>query len=174
MAATCADLLAHLDRLGIPHRTHAHPPVATVDANKAMRGQLPGAHTKNLFLKDKKGGLWLIVCLEDRTIDLKAIRRRLDSAPLSFARPELLREVLGVEPGAVTPFALINDDRQRVRVVLDAEMLAMEPLNFHPLVNTRTTAIAAAGLATFLAATGHRPLIIRLDEAAAATAAPGR
>jgi Ala-tRNA(Pro) deacylase len=162
MAATPVDLLARLAELGIDHRTYDHPPVATVEANKALRGDLPGAHTKNLFLKDRKGTLWLVVCLEDRAIDLKRLRHRLGAAPLSFARPEVLRQVLGVEPGAVTPFAVINDLAGCVRVVLDADMLAIDPLNFHPLTNTRTTAISTAGLRAFLTATGHRPLILTL------------
>jgi Ala-tRNA(Pro) deacylase len=163
MVATPAQLHARLDALGIRHQTHSHPPVATVEANRQHRGDLAGAHTKNLFLKDKKGVLWLVVCLENRTIDLKDLRRRLGAAALSFARPALLMEVLGVEPGSVTPFALINDAQGRVRVVLDQEMLAMEPLNFHPLTNTATTQIAAADLRVFLAATGHRPIILPLS-----------
>jgi Ala-tRNA(Pro) deacylase len=160
MPTSPAQLLARLAALGIEVTTIQHPPVATVEANKALRGQLPGGHTKNLFLKDKKGGLWLIVALEDRPIDLKDLRRRLAAPPLSFARPEVLRDVLGVEPGAVTPFAVINDDAIRVRVVLDAAMLQIDPLNFHPLVNTRTTAIAPADLLRFFEATGHSPLLL--------------
>ncbi|MFO1153741.1 MAG: prolyl-tRNA synthetase associated domain-containing protein [Rhodospirillales bacterium] len=176
MPCTPSQLLAHLDALGIRVTTVEHPPVATVEANKALRGTLPGGHTKNLFLKDKKGGLWLVVALEDRVVDLKDLRSRLAAPPLSFARPEVLRDKLGVEPGAVTPFAVINDDPPRVQVVLDAGMLALDPLNFHPLVNTRTTAIAAADLVRFLEATGHPPLTVDFDSAApapsAATARP--
>ncbi len=162
MAYTSAEILARLAALEIEVTTVEHPPVATVEANKALRGELPGGHTKNLFLKDKKGGLWLVVALEDRVIDLKELRRRLASPPLSFARAELLRDALGVEPGAVTPFAVINDADARVRVVLDAAMLLIDPLNFHPLVNTRTTAIAPADLLRFLKATEHPPLLLDL------------
>ncbi|MFO1127447.1 MAG: prolyl-tRNA synthetase associated domain-containing protein [Rhodospirillales bacterium] len=163
MASTPAALLTRLAQLGMRVTTVDHPPVATVDANKALRGALPGGHTKNLFLKDKKGGLWLVVALEDRPVDLKELRRRLAAPPLSFARPEVLRDALGVEPGAVTPFAVINDDRGLVRVVLDAAMLAIDPLNFHPLVNTRTTAIAAADLLRFLDEMRHPPLVLDMD-----------
>lgn len=156
------DLLALLERLGIASRTVEHPPVATVAENKALRGMLPGAHTKNLFLKDKKGGLWLVVAMEDRPIDLKALRGLLGSPPLSFARPEVLLDVLGVRPGSVTPFAVVNDRNGQVRVILDAEMMACDPLNFHPLENTATTAIASASLLAFLAAVDHPPRIISL------------
>ncbi len=159
------ELIAFLDRLGIATRTVEHPPVATVAANKALRGTLPGAHTKNLFLKDKKGGLWLVVALEDRPVDLKALRVALGSPPLSFAKPEVLWAVLGVRPGSVTPFAVINDREGLVRVVLDAAMMDCDPLNFHPLENTATTAIAAAGLLAFLAAVDHAPRVLPLDAA---------
>jgi Ala-tRNA(Pro) deacylase len=172
MTATPADLFRHFAALGIRVTTIEHPPVATVEANKALRGALKGGHTKNLFLKDKKGGLWLVVVLEDRAIDLKDLRRRLAAPPLSFARPEVLRDVLGVEPGAVTPFAVINDAEARVRVVLDAAMLAIHPLNFHPLVNTRTTAIAPADLLRFFEATHHPPLLLDLAPAASEGAEP--
>jgi Ala-tRNA(Pro) deacylase len=106
--------------------------------------------------------LWLVVALEDRAVDMKALRRRIGSAPLSFGRPDRLAEVLGVEPGAVTPFALINDGGRRVTVVLDAEMIQMERLNFHPLTNARTTAIRPRDLLAFIADCGHQPSIVRL------------
>lgn len=158
-----AALMARLGALGIETRTVRHPPLFTVAESKALRGALPGGHSKNLFLKDKKGVLWLIVAHEDQAIDLKALRPRLGSAPLSFASAETLREVLGVEPGSVTPFALINDAAVRVRVVIDAELLALSPLNFHPLVNTATTAIAADDLLAFIRSCGHEPRIERLS-----------
>lgn len=155
-------LLTLLNCLGIATRTVDHPPVATVAENKALRGTLPGAHTKNLFLKDKKGGLWLVVAMEDRAIDLKALRGLLAAPPLSFARPEVLLDVLGVRPGSVTPFAVVNDREGQVRVILDAEMMAWDPLNFHPLENTATTAISPGGLLAFLNAVEHPPKIISL------------
>jgi Ala-tRNA(Pro) deacylase len=160
MPATPADLFAFLDRLGIAHRTITHPPLFTVEQSRALRGQIPGGHTKNLFLKDKKDALYLVVALEDAAIDLKSLHRRLDaSGRFSFGSADLLREILGVEPGAVTPFAAINDTGRRVSVVLDAAMMTHETLNYHPLDNTMTTSIARASLVTFLEATGHPPRI---------------
>ena len=149
--------MARLDALGIVTTTVRHPPVFTVAESKALRGSLQGGHSKNLFLKDKKGVLWLVVADEDRPIDLKALRPRIGSAALSFASAETLRQVLGVEPGAVTPFALINDREVSVRVVLDEGLMAQSPLNFHPLVNTATTAIAAGDLLVFVRSCGHEP-----------------
>ncbi len=117
--ATPETLFARHDELGIPHRTHTHPPVFTVAEAVALRGTLPGGHTKNLFLKDKKAGLWLAVMLEERRTDLKRLADALGAPRFSFGSGELLYEVLGVRPGSVTPFALINDTAQRVTVVLD-------------------------------------------------------
>ncbi len=162
MAATPEELLARLDELEADVKTTHHPPVFTVAESKARRGDLPGTHCKCLFLKDKKGALWLVVTTEDRKMEMKDVRRRIDSAPLSFARPELLRQILGVEPGSVTPFALINDTEHRVNVILDAEMMALELLNYHPLTNTATTSIGAEHLLRFIDACGHQPRIVRL------------
>jgi len=156
-------LFARLDALGIAHRTYSHPPVFTVADSVALRGRLPGGHCKSLFLKDRRAGLWLLVALEERRIDLKILADAIGAPRFSFGSPELLGEVLGVRPGSVTPFALINDAAHRVEVVLDEAMLAHDPLNYHPLENDRTTAIAAANLLRFIAACGHRPRIVDLD-----------
>ena len=153
-------LLEFLEKIGIETETRTHPAAFTVQDAKALRGLIEGAHTKNLFLKDKKGALFLVVALEDSTVDLKRLHRRIGSARLSFGRPELLQEVLGVKPGSVTPFALINDTGKRVRVILDARMMEHDVLNFHPLVNTATTSIDRGDFLRFLRATGHEPLII--------------
>lgn len=155
-------LLAFLDSLGITGRTVRHPPVYTVEEAKALRGNIPGAHCKNLFLKDKKDQLWLVVAPEERPVDLKSLDKRIGAARLSFGKAELLREVLGVEPGSVTPFALLNDVGRRVRVVLDRGMMQMRPLNYHPMHNAATTTIQPEDLARFLAATGHDPLVVDL------------
>ena len=155
--ATPTELFAYLAELGIETRTVTHPAVFTVDEAKRFRGELPGAHSKSLFLRNKKGRMWLVVALEDRPIDLKALGERLDAGRLSFGSPERLMRYLGVAPGAVTPFGAINDRDQEVQIVLDREMMAIEPLNFHPLENTQTTAIAPDGLVRFLQATGHTP-----------------
>lgn len=162
MPARPEDLFDHLTALGVPYTTHRHAAVFTVAEAKALRGELPGAHAKNLFLKDKKGALWLIVALEDRVIDLKALRHVIGAAPMSFASADTLRRVLGVEPGSATPFALINDAERLVTPVLDAEMMAQPVLNFHPLVNTATTAIGAAGLLAFVRSCGREPLVVHL------------
>jgi Ala-tRNA(Pro) deacylase len=156
-------LFARLDTLGIAYRTHHHPAVFTVADAVALRGELPGGHCKSLFLKDKKGGLWLVVALEERRIDLKRLAGVLAAPRFSFGAPDLLYEVLGVRPGSVTPFALVNDAAGRVTVVLDRGMLEHDPLNYHPLENDRTTAIAAGDLLRFIAACGHRPRIVELD-----------
>jgi Ala-tRNA(Pro) deacylase len=154
------DLFAYLDRLGIPHKTVTHAPAFTVDDARELRGTIPGGHTKNLFLRDKKGVPFLVVAPEDAVIDLKSLHRLLGaSGRFSFGSAELMRELIGVEPGSVTPFAAINDTAGRVRVVLDAAMMAQEVLNFHPLANTATTTISRDGLVKFLEATGHPPRI---------------
>lgn len=158
------ELFALLARLGIETETVEHPALFTVEQSQTLRGQVPGRHTKNLFLKDKKNRLFLVVAGEDAAIDLKALHQRIGAqGRLSFGRPDLLREALGVEPGSVTPFATINDRAGVVAVVLDAAMMRFERLNFHPLRNTRTTAISASGLLRFLRATGHEPQIASLD-----------
>jgi Ala-tRNA(Pro) deacylase len=162
MAASPQDLFRRLRELGIATTTAEHPPVFTVEEAKALRGQIPGCHIKNLFLKDKRDQLWLVVCPEDRPIELKNLPGLIGSARLSFARPELLREVLGVEPGSVTPFALINDTGQRVAVILDAEMMQADLLNCHPLHNSATTTIGTAGLLDFIRACGHTPRLVAL------------
>jgi Ala-tRNA(Pro) deacylase len=155
-------LFARLDALGIAHKTYAHPPVFTVAEAVALRGQLPGGHCKSLFLKDKKSGLWLVVALEERRVDLKWLADALGAPRFSFGNAELLYKVLGVRPGSVTPFALANDREHRVTVVLDRGMLEHDPLNYHPLENDRTTAIAPADLLRFIAACGHKPRILDL------------
>jgi Ala-tRNA(Pro) deacylase len=156
-------LFGRLDELGLAHRTYRHPPVFTVAEAVALRGTLPGGHCKCLFLKDKKGGLWLAVALEERKVDLKRLADALPAPRFSFGNAELLYEVLGVRPGSVTPFALVNDTAERVAVVLDRAMLDHDPLNYHPLENDRTTAISPADLLRFIAACGHRPRIVDFD-----------
>jgi Ala-tRNA(Pro) deacylase len=158
------DLLAYLASLGIETQTHVHPPLHTVEESKALRGALPGGHCKNLFLKDKKDQLWLVVAVEDTPVDLKRLDKRIGAARLSFGRAELLWETLGVRPGSVTPFALVNDRAGRVRVVLERAMVeGHDLLNYHPLVNDRTTAIRTADLLRFVRATGHEPQLAVLQ-----------
>jgi Ala-tRNA(Pro) deacylase len=171
MSATPDDLFAFLDRLGIAHPTISHPPVFTVEEAKRLRGAIAGGHTKNLFLKDKRDAVFLVVALEHAAIDLKTLHHRLGAARFSFGPADLMRALIGVEPGAVTPFGVINDTGARVTVVLDAAMMAHATLNYHPLVNTMTTSIGRDDLVTFLRATGHEPRIVALEGGAGAPAA---
>lgn len=149
-------LLSFLDSVGVAYELHRHEPLFTVEDSKAATGHLPGAHTKNLFLKEKKGGIVLVTCLEDRRIKIKHLEKAIGARRLSFGSAELLAEVLGVAPGSVTPFAAFNDREARsVRVIVDAEMMATSPQNFHPLHNEATIAVTPDGLRAFFTATGH-------------------
>jgi Ala-tRNA(Pro) deacylase len=159
MPATPDDLFAFLDTLGIAHQTRRHEAAFTVEDARALRGLIPGGHTKNLFLKDKKGKLWLVVADEETPVNLKQLHKRIGSARLSFGKAELMQQVLGVTPGSVTPFALMNDTDGLVSVVLDEIMMRHDPLNFHPLENTATTTISRDDFLKFHAATGHEPQI---------------
>ncbi len=158
-----AALFRRLDELGLRHRTVEHPPVFTVEEAKALRGSLPGGHVKNLFLRNKKGdGMWLVVALEDRAIDLKALGERIGAGRVSFCSADRLMAQLGVIPGAVTPLALINDREAKVRVVIDQGLIEQDPVNVHPLVNTMTTALSPADLLSFIRSCGHTPEILDL------------
>jgi Ala-tRNA(Pro) deacylase len=158
--ATRATLLAFLDQHGIAHRTLDHAPVFRVGEGEEIKAALPGGHTKNLFLKDAKDQLWLVSALGQTRIDLKALPAAIGSARLSFGSPERLYDALGVTPGSVTAFALINDPVHRVRFVLDAALLETDPVNFHPLANTATTAVSRDGFLAFLAALGVAPQVV--------------
>ena len=165
-AATPDELFAFFDQLGIVTETHRHEPVKTVEEAKTLRGQLPGGHCKNLFLRTKKGASWLVVCDEDRAVDLNTLSKALGAGRFSFGSPERLNAALGVLPGSVTPFALINDRAESaVSVVLDRAMLDHGLLNYHPLVNHMTTAIGRDDLLTFIRACGHQPIIFDFDRA---------
>jgi Ala-tRNA(Pro) deacylase len=166
MPATPDDLFALLDRLAIPHPTVSHAALFTVEESQALRGEIPGGHTKNLFLKDKKGALYLVSALEDAAIELKSLHRRLGaSGRFSFGPAEQMREVLGIEPGAA-----MSDTTHRVTVVLDEALMAYPVINCHPLRNTMTTSIARDDLVKFLEATGHRPRIEPVAEPQASAA----
>lgn len=162
------DLFAQFDALGFKTTTVRHPALFTVEESRRLRGKIPGGHTKNLFLKDKKDRLWLVVAAEDAEIDMKRLHARIGAARLSFGKPDLLAETLGVEPGSVTPFGVINDVDRRVSVVIDAPLLEHEVLNFHPLTNTATTSIAREDFLAFLRACSHEPAIIKVSGADAA------
>ena len=164
--ATPEDLYAFLDAHGIAHSTLQHPAVFRVGEGEEIKAAMPGAHTKNLFLKDAKDQLWLISALGETSIDLKTLPKTIGSARLSFGREEMLLDALGVRPGSVTLFALINDRDRRVRMVLDEALLEHATVNFHPLVNTATTAVSREGMMAFLRALEVAPLVV--DFAAAA------
>jgi Ala-tRNA(Pro) deacylase len=164
MPATRADLFARFESLGIATETHEHAPAFTVEQAKVVHGSIPGGHCKNIFCKDEKGALWLIVALEDSVINLKTTPQKIGSKRLTFAKPDVLMEILGVIPGAVTPFGLINDTAANTNVILDATMMQHERLNYHPLENTATTMIYCDDLGAFIRSCGHDPRIVAVSE----------
>ena len=161
---TREELIRHLDGLGIETRTYEHPPLFTVADSEALRGDIPGGHTKNLFLKDKKGRFFLLTVGEHAVIDLKTIHTRIGaSGRVSFGNAEKLQELLGVQPGAVTIFGLINDRDTQVTAFLDADLMEHDPINAHPLTNDATTAIGRDDLLRFIESTGHEVQILKLS-----------
>ncbi len=167
MPATRADLLHRLTTLGIVTRTVDHPAVFTVAESEKLERDLPGGHTKNLFLKDAKGALFLVTAESHTPVDLKTLHKRLGCARLSFGKPELLAERLGVAPGSVTAFALINDTDRKVSFVIDAALMRCDTINCHPLENTATTNIARDDLLRFIRDCGHEPRVLDLMSTAA-------
>jgi Ala-tRNA(Pro) deacylase len=158
-----AQLMARLDELGIASVTVEHEPMFTVEQSTALRETIPGAHSKNLFLDDKNGRLVLVAAKDDTRVDLKKLAKTLSAGRFSFGKPDLLAEVLGVTPGSVTPFALLNDRSRRVTVVVDAELLQFDEVNFHPLENNATTRIKTRDLLRFIEACGHKPQVLTLS-----------
>jgi Ala-tRNA(Pro) deacylase len=157
---TRAELFAFFDAHGIDHATLEHAAVFRVGEGDAALDALPGGHSKNLFLEDAKGAQWLVSALQTTRIDLKALPATIGSGRLSFGKPERLRASLGVGPGSVTAFALINDPGRRVSFVLDRALGEADPVNFHPLENTATTSVSQAGFRRFLAAIGVEARIV--------------
>jgi Ala-tRNA(Pro) deacylase len=163
MPKTPEELFAFLEELGIRVTTKVHEPLFTVADSQRLRGEIPGAHTKNLFVKDKKDNYFLLTVDEEAQVDLKSVHQMIGAAGrVSFGRPDALMELLGVAPGAVTVFGAINDVNGRVKIVIDAGLAAEDLINAHPLVNTATTTISSADLIAFVRATGHEPLILNL------------
>ena len=163
MPKTRNDLFQLLDKLQIAVTTVDHPPLFTVQESQALRGTIPGAHTKNLFLKDKKGRYFLLTVAEDAEVDLKSVHKVIGaSGRVSFGSSERLMELLGVSPGSVTVFGLINDADGAVTMVLDRALMENETINAHPLSNDATTSIARDDLVRFVRETGHEPLILNL------------
>lgn len=162
MPHTRASLFAYLNELQIKTETVDHPPAFTVDDIGSMEVALPGAHTKNLFLKDDTGRLVLVVAKSSTRVDLKLLSKRLGTGRFSFGKPDLMERKLGVTPGAVTAFAIANDAEGEVRLVLDSALLEYDSVNCHPLENTATTNIAREDLLRFIRSTGHEPTILEL------------
>lgn len=154
------ELLIFLEQNGLPFDLHEHPPVFTVDESRVHTGHIPGGHCKNLFLKDKKGGLWLVTVADDRRVDLNGLSKMLAAPRFSFGKPPLLAECLGVTPGSVTPLALINDANRRVSFLIDKALWAHERINCHPLVNSATVVLARADLERFFQLVEHEPVIV--------------
>jgi Ala-tRNA(Pro) deacylase len=169
MPATRAELFARFAELGIAFHTVEHPPVFTVAESAKLEHDIPGGHTKNLFLKDAKDRLFLVIAESHTEVDLKSLPKRLGCARLSFGKAELMAEVLGITPGSVTAFALINDTARRVSVVVDQRLMHYDSVNGHPLENTATTNMARDDLLRFIRSCGHEPRIVSLDGAAAHT-----
>lgn len=155
MPASPDDLFAYLDALGIAHTTHWHEAMFTVEQSAVLKADLPGAHTKNLFLKDADGALVLIAAEAHNQLKLNQLHKHIGTRRLSFGPAELMAEVLGITPGSVTAFALINDRPPRVRFLVDRFLAESETVNFHPLTNTGTTAISQADFRRFVEATEH-------------------
>lgn len=165
MPKTSDDLMRFLEELEIEVTTYHHPPLFTVEESRRLRGEIPGAHTKNLFLKDRKGRFFLVTAEEDAELDLKTMHRAIGaSGRLSFGKPDDLMELLGVVPGAVTVFGAINDTQNKVTLVLDADLLEYDVINAHPLHNAATTSIGTQDLLQFLRSTGHEPLVLKLSQ----------
>lgn len=162
-----SDLYARFEALGIRYTTHEHRAVFTVEESRDLKAALPGGHTKNLFLKDKKGRLFLLSALGDTVIDLNAVSKLMGSGRFSFGNADLLMRHLGVTPGSVTVFGVINDTERNVTLMLDEGLFAHDPVNFHPLRNNATTAMSPADLLKFCRATGHEPIRIAFDAAGA-------
>jgi Ala-tRNA(Pro) deacylase len=158
-------LYERLRALGTAWTKYEHAPVFTVEEAASVNASQLGGHTKNLFLKDKKGGLWLVVLRDDFRLDLNRLSKQIGAPRFSFGSGELLMATLGVPPGSVTPFALMNDPGHKVRIVFDEALLGLDPINFHPLRNDRTIAVSAADLLRFITDCGHVPQIVALPEA---------
>lgn len=162
LAPNEAALRQMLDAMSIVHDVHEHEAVFTVEASEELHAEIPGAHTKNLFLKDAGGRFWLVTAPHDARVDLKALSAAIGSKKLSFGKAEDMERLLGVSPGSVTPLASFNDTTQTVSVVIDTRLAIAECVNVHPLRNTATLGLSGADLIAFLKATEHDPLIVEL------------
>lgn len=160
---TADDLFAFLDELGITYENREHRAVFTVAEGDDLRAEIPGGHTKNLFVKDKKSRYFLLTVEEYATVDLKQVHNLIGaSGRVSFGKPDAMMDYLGVEPGSVTALGAINDTARQVTFILDADLMENETINCHPLRNTATTSIGRDDLLRFIRATGHEPLVLKV------------
>ncbi len=166
MTTTPRDLFAYLDSLGIEHSTIEHPPIFTVEDGRDWHDRIPGLHCKNLFLKDRDGKFWLVLMPGDKRAMLGLLEKRIGSARLSFGKPDRLLEIMGVTPGSVSPFALMNDRDRALTVIVDDDLPKSEWVNFHPLHNAASTTLRSRDLLTFIRSLGYDPLVINCGEAA--------
>lgn len=154
------DLLAKLDELGIPYELHEHRPVFTVAESADIEATIPGCHCRNLFVKDKKGRMFLVTAANETEIDLKKLQTVLECGRLSFGSASRLWDHLGVIPGAVNPFAIINDRAEKqVTSVIDDTMLTQARINVHPMENHLTIGLSPDDLLRFIDFCGHTPYI---------------
>lgn len=160
MPASRQELFDYLDSQNISHNTLEHDPIFRVEDSLELKAQRPGANTKNLFLKDKSGRFFLICAQSDSSIRINKLHPLLDCKRLSFGKAEPLYDLLGVTPGSVTLFSILNDTENQVTLILDAALLNHDIVNFHPLLNDATTAISSADMIAFAKATGHVPVIL--------------
>jgi|SRR5690606_6553188 len=164
MAKSADELFRYLSDLDINVTTVRHPPLFTVSDSQSLRGEIPGGHTKNLFLKDRKDNYFLVTIEEEAIVDLKRLHHVIGaSGRLSFGKPEKLMEFLGVIPGAVTVFGAINDTEGRVKIILDEALMVHDIINAHPLTNEATTSIGREDLMRFLRSTGHEPIVLKVS-----------
>lgn len=166
MPVTRSELFLKLDTLGINHATRDHAPIFTVEESAAIKADMAGGHTKNLFLKDKAGSFFLICAQSDTPIKINKLHPVLGCKRLSFGKPEALLEKLGVTPGSVTLFSVINDEPAQVTLIIDKRLTKHETVNFHPLLNDATTAISSVDMIKFAKATGHDPIILDFNSIA--------
>lgn len=166
LPTTPAQLFTLLETLGIEYSLHRHEPVFTVEESSALDLDIPGVHCRNLFLRDKKKAMFLVVAANETEIDLKKLQPLLNCGRLSFGSAERLWTHLGIRPGSVSPFTALNDPDHTVQVVLDAAMMQAALVNYHPLDNSMTISLAPADLMRFFAHTGHKPLMLDLTQAA--------
>lgn len=166
LPTTPDNLFDILQSLDIAYELHHHAPIFTVEEGEPLKAAIAGVHCRNLFLRDKKKNMYLVVAANETAIDLKKLQNLIDSGRLSFGSSDRLWQYLGIRPGSVCPFCAINDENHDVQVILDAYMMAADTVNYHPLDNAMTISLSPADLMKFFAHTGHQPKTIDLSAAA--------